>query len=362
MINGPQTETAPKLEVALEIDAIDRRLMNQIQTDFPLELRPFAVLGRRLGIAEGEVIERLRSLKEKRLVRQISAIFDSGKLGYRSTLVAMMFPPERLDEAAALISQHPGVTHNYARNHEFNLWFTLTVKPEEDLSVAVKALARAAGALDTLLLPTVRLFKIGVSFDLLGEALPGSPEDSGDSRAADFSDSGADAVEEAETPSENPYGSLSEEDRDLVRELQRDLPLVPRPFEMAARALGMTGERVLSRARDFLGSGIMRRFAAVLHHRQAGFVANAMGVWLVPEEAVERVGRIMAGFSGVSHCYQRPSYPPAWPYNLFTMVHGRSLEECQSILQQISGATGITNYTYLYSTKEYKKTRVRYFE
>jgi DNA-binding Lrp family transcriptional regulator len=358
-------------------EATDRRLVNQIQTDFPLEIRPFEVLGRRLGIAEEEVIERLRVLKEKRIVRQISAIFDSSRLGYRSTLVAMMFPPERLDEAAALISKHPGVTHNYARNHDFNLWFTLTVKPEEDLSAEVAALARETGALDTLLLPTVRLFKIGVNFDVLGEAAPGDPEgpsDRGprglraestpteDPRAAGLADLGTDAAEEVEAPPEEPRGHLSEEDKGLVRELQRDLPLAPRPFELAARALGMTEEGLLGRARDYLRLGVMRRFAAVLHHRQAGFVANAMGVWVVPEGAVQTVGKIMAGFAGVSHCYQRPSYPPAWPYNLFTMVHGRSLDECQSILREISEATGITNYTCLYSAKEYKKTRVRYFE
>jgi len=106
----------------------------------------------------------------------------------------------------------------------------------------------------------------------------------------------------------------------------------------------------------------MRRFAAVLHHRQAGFSANAMGVWAVPgdDAEIERVGALMAGFRAVSHCYRRPSYPD-WPYNIFTMVHGRSPEECEQTLTAVAAKTGIRDHRALYSTKEYKKVRVRYF-
>ena len=113
----------------------------------------------------------------------------------------------------------------------------------------------------------------------------------------------------------------------------------------------------------FLATGRMRRFSAVLHHRTAGFRANAMGVWAGPQDddqELDRLGRIMAGFRAVSHCYQRPSYPD-WPFNLFTMVHGKSVDDCEAVLGEIAAATGIQQRDALYSSVEYKKVRVRYF-
>jgi len=105
----------------------------------------------------------------------------------------------------------------------------------------------------------------------------------------------------------------------------------------------------------------MRRFAAVLRHREAGFKTNAMGVWVVPPEDVERIGTILASFQAVSHCYERPPHPPIWPYNIFTMVHARTMEECTRIFQHMSERVGIEEYDSLFSIKEYKKTRIRYF-
>jgi DNA-binding Lrp family transcriptional regulator len=138
--------------------------------------------------------------------------------------------------------------------------------------------------------------------------------------------------------------------------MQRDLPVTERPFADAPFSL----PELQAMHRQFLESGRMRRLAAVLHHRQAGFSANAMGVWAAPEHDLDRVGARMASFREVSHCYRRPSYPD-WPYNLFTMVHGRSREECERVLAAIAEKTGISERDALYSTKEYKKVRVRYF-
>ena len=117
---------------------------------------------------------------------------------------------------------------------------------------------------------------------------------------------------------------------------------------------------LLEQGHAFLETGQMRRFAAVLAHRKAGFVQNGMGVWVVPEEQMDEMGQAMAAFRGVSHCYQRPTYPD-WPYNLFSMTHGRDRRECEAVLEAISSETGLTDYTVLYSTREYKKTRVSYF-
>lgn len=322
------------------MDEIDEALLNILQMEFPLSLKPFDAIGRRLGITGTETIERIRQFKEARVIRQISAIFDSKALGYSSVLVAVKVNPTRRDEAAAAINQHPGVSHNYARDDDYNLWFTLTVPTGVDLKAEVKRLTAEADVNEYLLLPTIRLFKIGVTFDM--------------------SNSEKRATAIAGQTTQTTAQPLSNDDIKTVRALQDDLPLETRPFKQLAERFDTTEDLLLDRTRSLIERGIMRRFAATLRHREAGFHANAMGVWIVPDERIEVVGALMAQFPSVSHCYQRPTYPD-WPYSIFTMIHGRTMEECESVAHKISEATGVTDYRLLFSVKEYKKIRVKYF-
>jgi DNA-binding Lrp family transcriptional regulator len=328
-------------------DPIDIKLLELIQVAVPVTERPFGDIGRQIGASEEKTLERVQRLKAARVIRQISAILDTRSLGYASSLVAAQVDPSRVDEAAAIISRHPGVSHNYLRNHSFNLWYTIAVSPLSRLGLekTVELLHRQSEARSTRLLPTLKLFKIGVKFDVVGESRPDdldTPIYTEQSRATD--------------------ATLTPEEVAFVRVMQRDLPITPAPFVEYAKELGVTLPALQSMRHRFLDSGKMRRFAAVLHHRQAGFSANAMGVWAVPgdDAEIERVGALMAGFRAVSHCYRRPSYPD-WPYNIFTMVHGRSPEECEQTLTAVAAKTGIRDHRALYSTKEYKKVRVRYF-
>ncbi|MDO8688902.1 MAG: pseudouridine synthase [Dehalococcoidia bacterium] len=147
----------------------------------------------------------------------------------------------------------------------------------------------------------------------------------------------------------------------LVRQLQKDLELVSQPFGAQAQAVGLSENELLEKAGILQRHGVMRRFAAVLHHRKAGFAANAMGIWIVPLGRVEEVGKAIATFPQVTHCYERPTYPD-WPYNLFSMIHSQTPEGCHQVAQEISRGTGVTDFDLLFSTKEYKKARVKYFE
>jgi DNA-binding Lrp family transcriptional regulator len=147
-----------------------------------------------------------------------------------------------------------------------------------------------------------------------------------------------------------------------VRTLQGDLPLTERPFRDAAARLEVTEEHLLEVARELDRRGVMRRFGAVLRHRRAGFTANGMACWVVPEDRVIDAGRGAAAFPQVSHCYQRPAYPPRWPYTLFTMVHGRERDEVEETAERIHQEIGPAEHVILYSQKEYKKKRVQYFE
>jgi DNA-binding Lrp family transcriptional regulator len=328
-------------------DPIDIKLLELMQAAVPVCERPFAELAGRIGATEGDVLARVQRLKQARVVRQISAIFDTRSLGYASSLVAARVDPARVDEAAAVINRHPGVSHNYLRNNAFNLWFTIAVAPTSKLGLerTVAILQREAGAEAMRLLPTLKLYKIGVQFDLAGDSRPD------DAAAPSYTESKR-ATSTTLTPAEIEF----------VRIMQRDLPVTPAPFADYARELGVPLEQLQDLARRFTGEGKLRRVAAVLHHRNVGFSANAMGVWRVAgdDAAVDRAGELMGGLRAVSHCYRRPSYPD-WPYNIFTMVHGKSAADCEETLRVISEKTGLKEYGALYSTKEYKKVRVRYF-
>ena len=327
--------------VQMSLDETDRLLLNLLQREFPLVPRPFATLGERLGIGEAETLDRVRRLKNEKVIRQISAIFDSRALGYQSTLAAFQVPEERLEQVAAAINRNPGVSHNYARTHAFNLWFTLTVPPGEDPRAGAERLAGENEITRYLYLPTLRVFKVAVQFDMVGMESASQAQQAPEPPRAPIAGNGVDPT--------------------LVRQLQKDVELSPRPFLPLAEAAGVSEEALLDAARRFQDQGIMRRFAAVLHHRKAGFTANAMAVWAVPQERIEEIGRAIAAFPQVTHCYQRPSYPD-WPYSVFSMIHSQTPAGCRQLASEMSQKIGIRDFDLLFSTKEYKKARVKYFE
>lgn len=328
----------------------DARLLNALQEQIPLVDRPFAALADRLQLSEAQVIARITTLKTppNRVIRQISAIFDTKSLGYQSTLVAAKVDPAQLDSAVQVINAHPGVTHNYLRNNAYNLWYTVATPPDSRLGLekTVELLHRESGALATRMFPTLKLYKIGVSFDLSGDA----------SATARSGSKGFGQTDRAKALS----FTVTDADKRMIRVLQQDLPLTERPFELWAQQAGVTQAELLAAAQRYLDQKQMRRFSAVLHHREAGFSANGMGVWAVPAEQQDAFGATAASFAAVSHCYLRPTYVD-WPYSIFTMVHGTSEADCNAVLKAISDATGVREYTALFSSREFKKVRLRYF-
>ncbi len=151
---------------------------------------------------------------------------------------------------------------------------------------------------------------------------------------------------------------MDEIDLRLLKSTQDGIPLVSQPFKQIAEETGISEEEVLKRLDNMIKEGVIRRFGASIGHRVIGITANAMCTWNVPDEKVEEVGAIMAGFPEVTHCYERPRFDD-WKYNLFTMIHAYSREECEKIAKEISNATGIKDYRILFSEREFKKTGVR---
>jgi DNA-binding Lrp family transcriptional regulator len=326
--------------MSVELDDLDRRLLDAAQAAFPLCRRPYAALGEACGTDERTVQRRLSRLKTARVLRQISAIFDSRALGYRSALVAAQAPREELAVCAAVVSRHPGVSHNYEREHVYNLWFTLAVPPGRDLRQELDVLGERAGLSRWQLLPALRSFRIGVRFDLA----------TGQARAV-----------QAATPAATPPPMLDPGDQAIVRELQEDLPLSEEPFAPMARRLGLAETDLFDWMAEAGRKGWLRRFAAVLRHREVGFSEGGMGVWAVPQEKLEAVGRAFAADPAVTHCYERPSFE-GWPYRLYTMVHGRNRETCWAVLRDLGRRVeGWTQQDVLFSVREFKKERVKYF-
>jgi siroheme decarboxylase len=329
---------------AVPLDELDKRLLNLMQGSFPLATRPYAEVARLAEVPEEEVLTRVERLLRERIIRQVTPIFDTRVLGYKSMLVAARVDPENPHRAAQIVNSHPGVSHNYLRNHDFNMWFTIAVEPDSTLGLdgTLDVIQRETGADSIRQLPTLRLFKIRMDLEM---------------------EKGTEALQKAAAESEyrepEPI-ELEELDVEVIRALQGDMPIVEEPYAPAAGQLGISQERLLEHLESMQERRALRRVAAILFHRRAGYSANGMGVWRVPEERVLELGPHMASFRGISHCYERPTYAD-WPYSVFTMAHGRSKEECDAILDSIEAETGISERATLYSSTEFKKIRLLYF-
>ena len=333
-----------KYGAAIPLDEVDKRVMNLMQGRFPLERRPYARVAELAEVGESDVLGRVQRLIDERIIRQVTPIFDTRALGYSSMLVAAKVDPEHPHRPAQIINSHPGVSHNYLRDHEFNLWFTIATEPDSKLGLegTLAVLQRLTGAESIRQLPTLTLFKINMDLEMLG----------------DTNTLASAAV--AAPPRELDPVELDEFDIAVIRELQGDMPVMPEPYQPTADALGLPVEQLLEHLEGMRERGALRRVAAILFHRRAGFSANGMGVWKVPEERIDEIGPRMAAYRGISHCYRRPTYPD-WPYSVFTMAHGRSKEECDAVLDRIAEETGIQERAVLYSSTEFKKIRLLYF-
>jgi DNA-binding Lrp family transcriptional regulator len=346
-VKVPQSKARSRKDgAAIPLDETDKRLMNLLQSSFPLDPEPFALVASEAEMELEDVLVRTQRLLDERIIREITPIFDTRALGYESMLVAAKVDADHPQRAAQIVNSHPGVSHNYLRTHDFNLWFTIATPPDSELGLAgtLDVLMRETGAESMRQLPTLTLFKINMNLEM---------EKGTDALAA--------AVD-ASPPRELEAQPYDERDIAVIRTLQGPMSAVERPYDEAAAEVGMSTDELLEHLRGMVDRKILRRVAAILFHRRAGFSANGMGVWKVPEDEIMKTGRHMASFRGISHCYQRPTYED-WPYSVFTMAHGRSKEECDAILDSIAEECGMgpDDRATLYSSTEYKKIRLHYF-
>jgi len=317
-----------------------QEILSRIQKKFPLVDKPFKVIANELNIDESEVLKILQAEKDANIIRQTSAIFDTKRLGYTSSLVAFKIQANQIDKAVKIINSHPGVSHNYEREHDFNIWFTMAIAPNSiiGLEKTIELLANITQAQDYIVLPTLKLFKINVKLNTTGK----------------------DTKKEKVKKISYQNIDLTPLHLDIIQKVQYDIDFISEPFANIIKELNIDNDTFFKILNELQDAGVMRRFSSILNHRNAGFNANAMVVWDIDEDASDEVGKKAAEFSAVSHCYLRPKYEN-WPYNLFTMVHGKTTQETNAMIDEMSQEIKSKSHMPLYSSREFKKIRVEYF-
>ncbi len=316
------------------------KILYELQKDFPLSKRPFKVLAQKFDISEDDIIQIIQKEKDNQIIRQISAIFDTKKLGYKSSLVAFRVDKDDMDEAVKILNSHPGISHNYERNHEFNVWFTLATPPDSILGLddTIKILAKRTKAKEYIALPTLKLFKIMVQLDT------------------------AKSAKKKEKIKNKKFKSITLTDlhKQIIKYAQEDIKITKEPFLDMIGKIGIDYDTFFDTLKELQDAGVMRRFATILNHRKAGFNSNAMVVWDIAEDKAEDVGQKIAAYNVVSHCYLRPKYPN-WQYNLFSMIHAKSKKDIDNILKEMGEEIEFKSNKLLFSSKEFKKVRIKYF-
>jgi siroheme decarboxylase len=314
----------------LVLDTADRRLLDGFQRDLPLVPRPFAVLGRALGLEEDAVLARLSRLTEAGAIARVGAVRRANAIG-RSTLAAIPAAPEEVERIAAVLCAEPGVNHVYLRENALNLWFVATGPDRAHVDATLARIAvQARPVVD---LPLVRAYHIDLGFALDGPT---------------------------EKPVARPFrpAALRPGDAALTQALCDGLPLVPRPWAALGERLGRDDSAVLADVARLLDAGALTRLGVIVRHRRLGWRANAMVCFAPPEERIDEAGERLAAQPGVTLCYRRRPDPARWPFPLFCMVHGRSREETLAMLHPAVQAAGLADVDrrILFSTRCFRQT------
>lgn len=325
------------------MEALTQRLLNDYQRAFPLDPQPFEHIARELDTCTETLLAHLRDLQVHGVVSRVGPVFRPNTIG-ASTLAAMAVPAAQLERVAALVNQFPQVNHNYEREHRFNLWFVLTAPNQEAIAATLEAIRQQSG-LDVMSLPLVRDYHIDLGFHLRFDRAENMTVD------RDPAYTGT-----------HPVADLAGGAEDLIEAIQGGLPLVSRPYQAIAERIGCTESGVIEQLRNLLERGIIKRLGVVVRHHELGYRANAMVVWDVADDQVDRIGRQLGDQDCVTLCYQRPRRLPGWRYNLFCMVHGQDRDEVLACIERMTATLGLgeTPHEILFSGRRFRQRGARY--
>lgn len=343
------------------ITELEKRLLNDFQRDLPLSPRPFAVIATRLGVAEDDVITTLTALRDSGMVSRVGPVFRPGRLG-ASVLAAMAVPRERLEAVAALVNSYPQVNHNYEREHVHNLWFVLAAENPQSLASLLDEIEQRTG-LPVLRLPMLTDYHIDLGFTLKWEddEDDDDEEEEEEKKQEKEQEDDDDDEDDDDEDDEEPWQAHTPH-TGLIAAIQDGLPLVARPYAAVAARVGTSEARVRARLRALLANGTIKRLGVIVRHHELGYRANAMVVWDVAEEDVDALGERMAQLEFVTLCYRRARDLPAWPYNLYCMIHGHDRGAVLGRVAQVIDACGLQDvpYTVLFSRRRFKQCGARY--
>ncbi len=331
---------------------LEFRLLNDWQRNLPLTEHPYAAMAQELGCSEAEVIAGLGDLMARGHISRIGAVFRPHVLGW-STLAAVSVPEARIEAVAQSIDACPEVNHNYEREHAYNLWFVVTAPTHERVAEVLAGIHRQTGC-KPLDLPMLADYHIDLGFDLAGNQVSGIRDRQ--MPGPHLNDAGR-----PET-AESLRRQLASADYALAAALEGGVALVHRPFaELAAKA-GLGEAEARHRLQCLIDLGVIRRLGVVVRHRELGYTANAMVVWDVPDDQVEDMGRRLGAQPSVTLCYRRPRVLPEWPYNLFSMVHGRNRQAVLAEIERLRAELGLEGIPFqpLFSLRRFKQCGARY--
>jgi DNA-binding Lrp family transcriptional regulator len=317
------------------MSTLEFRLLNEFQRDLPLCPAPYAAMGRKLGLDEATVIDTLARLAHAGKVSRVGAVFRPHTVS-ASTLAAMRVPQQRVEDVARIVSACPGVSHNYARIHRWNLWFVAAAADESQLAQLLDDLEARCGC-PMLRLPLVESYHIDLGFDLSGGAARKNP-----------------ALCGARSPSRP---SLSAQQSALAAGLATGLAFVPFPFAELAVRVGTTEAAIIRGTGEWLQTGVISRLGVIVRHHELGYTSNAMVAFDIPDELATQTGRHIAAQSGVTLCARRTRSRPDWPYNVYCMIHGRSDESVIARIELLREQCSLDEWPFavLFSTRRFKQ-------
>ncbi len=327
--------------MSVDLTKFQKQLCNLLQDGLPVCRRPFAEIAKVLNCDETTVLQQARLLKEMGIVRRFRALIDYRALGRISTLVAAHIPEDSFDDVTEAVNSLEGVSHNYRRDHFYNLWFTLQMQTISRIESVLTDLSARFGT-EFHSLPVERAFKLDVRFD--AELLVMRSGVAGPT---------ADNRRERDEPVE-----LNDVRKLILSRLQEDLEFVAEPFDFFSDR-ETNGKDIHGIIKELVDTGLIRRIAAVLDHRRLGFVCNVLFVCEVPRDRILEAGRRLACMQTVSHCYQRETFE-SWPYNLFAMMHACSERQIQHDIGEFVKAERAKKFELLQTVAELKKQPVRY--
>ena len=317
-------------------DSIDMRLLGDWQRDLPLVPRPFANLAAHLETREADVINRLKGLCRSGAVSRVGGVVRPNVIG-ASTLAAMAASDLQVEEIAAVIGEEPGVNHSYLRENKLNLWFVATGPDRDHVTQSLARISKRTGR-------RVFDFRLERSYHIdLGFPLDGR---------------GAKYCEAIDAPTRCATFERRQGDALLIQALTHGLPLEPEPFCSIAEALGRSEASVIARLTQLRAAEVITRLGVIVRHRALGWRSNAMVVWDVSPDGIDRAGATLAAIPGVNLCYRRTRVEGDWPYNLYCMVHAKARANALKIITQASEAARLTDCPrqILFSSRCFKQT------